>query len=823
MLNAPARQSTGDVLRSATAARAPSPAKAWRPPGAHELHNARAHAGAVASRGQPLESGLRLDMERRFGADFASVRLHTDAPAGAAASRVGALAYTVGSDIVFSRGAYTPRSAQGRYLLAHELGHVVQDPGARGASAPAALEVGPQGDAAERAADRAAREVVTGGSPRLRAQPSRGRLRRACPPAPTGLGATASESTCGTAGPEPVGGDILLFCRDSDQLSDGQDRSLATLAAQARTASRVVIHGYASQEGPSTEYNQNLACKRTAAAARLLGAGTPELVTHGPTSAFGPAEANRNVVVVITPAVAPAPVAPTVTPRAQAIALADEDCRAITALRTRYAGSARGLFLEIYSCLTCSFAGAFRAGSFEDPLWLARVNHDTFARLQAAFTSPDAGYRSAFAPCDLFDQCVLPPTGAWWEAGLTALGCSSVMQGTGPLALLQSCTEGVGTRHLLVDLAAALRTLGCASAANTRDYARVVPFFEACNRRDPRDPVPGDRVAGRGPVGDPHDHEPAQRGLAHRGLPVTDPNPDCLHADMPFRRTAAQPERALAHRRTAALQYESPRTRKERPVRPSGSRNRAAAAPYAPDMRPHEAPRFALGLLRGFELRRDDRTIALSPSTQRVLAFLALHDRPVRRLHVAGTLWLEASEARANGCLRTALWRLGLPGSELVRATATHVALHPDVVVDVHETQELAEYVLQRGYDAQRGAVRALCRSGELLPDWYDEWLTLPRERFRQLRLHALEALCGSLAADHRFAEATEAGLAAIESEPLRESAHRALIGAYLAEGNPGEAVRQYQRFRAVLRRELGLEPSRLLKDLMGGLPAPAT
>ncbi len=58
--------------------------------------------------------------------DFGRVRVHTDARAATSARAVNALAYTVGADIVFGEGQYAPHSASGRWLLAHELTHVVQ-------------------------------------------------------------------------------------------------------------------------------------------------------------------------------------------------------------------------------------------------------------------------------------------------------------------------------------------------------------------------------------------------------------------------------------------------------------------------------------------------------------------------------------------------------------------------------------------------------------------------------------------------------------------------------------------------------------------------
>ena len=86
------------------------------------------------------------------------------------------------------------------------------------------------------------------------------------------------------------------------------------------------------------------------------------------------------------------------------------------------------------------------------------------------------------------------------------------------------------------------------------------------------------------------------------------------------------------------------------------------------------------------------------------------------------------------------------------------------------------------------------------------------------MRLHALERLCLNLSAQGQYAEATEAGLAAVASEPLRESAHRALIAAHLAEGNQGEALRQYHACCRLLRRDLDLPPSTVLDALVAHL-----
>ena len=76
--------------------------------------------------GQPLQADVRQQLEAEMGADFSGVRVHTDVRAVAAARSVDARAFTVGQDIYFNAGQYLPVSTQGRFLLAHELAHVVQ-------------------------------------------------------------------------------------------------------------------------------------------------------------------------------------------------------------------------------------------------------------------------------------------------------------------------------------------------------------------------------------------------------------------------------------------------------------------------------------------------------------------------------------------------------------------------------------------------------------------------------------------------------------------------------------------------------------------------
>ncbi|MCA9997545.1 MAG: DUF4157 domain-containing protein [Anaerolineales bacterium] len=76
--------------------------------------------------GQPLADGVRQPMEQAFGADFSSVRIHTNGEANNLNQSLQARAFTTGQDIFFKEGEYNPNNSTGQQLLAHELTHIVQ-------------------------------------------------------------------------------------------------------------------------------------------------------------------------------------------------------------------------------------------------------------------------------------------------------------------------------------------------------------------------------------------------------------------------------------------------------------------------------------------------------------------------------------------------------------------------------------------------------------------------------------------------------------------------------------------------------------------------
>jgi DNA-binding SARP family transcriptional activator len=231
-----------------------------------------------------------------------------------------------------------------------------------------------------------------------------------------------------------------------------------------------------------------------------------------------------------------------------------------------------------------------------------------------------------------------------------------------------------------------------------------------------------------------------------------------------------------------------------------------------------------IALLGEFRFLAGGTRLGLAEGSQRLLAFLALRGPTVRRMLIASTLWPDAMESRAYACLRSCLSRLHGKGRDAVAVDRADLGLASGVTVDFHEARALALRLLDSttqpcDVDLSSAAISGL--SVDLLPDWYEDWVVLEAEDWRQVRLHALESAARHLAASGRYSDAAMAALAAVRADPLRESAHEALIQIHLAEHNQSEAVREYGRYRDLLLAELGLEPTARLSELIATLLRP--
>jgi DNA-binding SARP family transcriptional activator len=239
------------------------------------------------------------------------------------------------------------------------------------------------------------------------------------------------------------------------------------------------------------------------------------------------------------------------------------------------------------------------------------------------------------------------------------------------------------------------------------------------------------------------------------------------------------------------------------------------------------ASRAHIQLLGGFCFSQDGRSAsALSEGSQRLFSVLALSQAPLTRLGLSGVLWPESSENHAYSCLRSALARLGVDDRDAMAVGQRNLGLARDVSVDIRDWQDRASCLLSPDVpnsecDLSAAAVDAF--SLDLLPGWYEDWVLIAGEKWRQLRLHALEAIANRLARENRYGEALIAALAAVAAEPLRESAHCLLIRLHLGEGNQSEALKTAKRYEVLLRKDLGLEPTARLTGLVGDLKLPAS
>jgi DNA-binding SARP family transcriptional activator len=222
-----------------------------------------------------------------------------------------------------------------------------------------------------------------------------------------------------------------------------------------------------------------------------------------------------------------------------------------------------------------------------------------------------------------------------------------------------------------------------------------------------------------------------------------------------------------------------------------------------------------LQVIRTFIASVDRRRLVLRPSVQRVLALLAVIG-DLSRVDAAGLLWPDMRHVRAMANLRTALWRVRSDAPGFVCEEGDHLRLS-DIRVDLYELREWAWRALRA--DETVGLPQHWV-ADELLPGWSDEWLVQPREELRLLKLYALEAAGQRLLLAGRFGEAAGLALAAVNVDPLRESANRLLIEIYMRDGNSCDALRQFEKYERLLHREMHTEPGPGMTALVGSLTA---
>ncbi|HEX5402697.1 MAG TPA: BTAD domain-containing putative transcriptional regulator [Pseudonocardiaceae bacterium] len=227
----------------------------------------------------------------------------------------------------------------------------------------------------------------------------------------------------------------------------------------------------------------------------------------------------------------------------------------------------------------------------------------------------------------------------------------------------------------------------------------------------------------------------------------------------------------------------------------------------------HGSPGWiSLRVLGTFDLSVSGCSVPLGATSQRLLTLIVLNSGHLPRSQAAGTLWPEHRGPRAAANLRSALWRLHQCCPDVVDASYHDLRLTPGVTVDLHHVSRVVHVLLDPATELSSRELRDAMHTNlydDIAPDiGADDWLIAERERFCQLRVHALEALSHRLIRAGWHGAAVEAALGAVRADPFRESAYHLLITAHLAEGSRYEAHRHHATYCALLRAELGLTPS---------------
>lgn len=218
---------------------------------------------------------------------------------------------------------------------------------------------------------------------------------------------------------------------------------------------------------------------------------------------------------------------------------------------------------------------------------------------------------------------------------------------------------------------------------------------------------------------------------------------------------------------------------------------------------------FRLFLLGGFQLERDGAPVELpSRKIESLLAYLALHPEEHAREALAALFWGDSTDEQARGSLRFALHSLRKQlGAEAILADRETVQLNPAFSFWV-DAREMNNWRLETG-DSVSGlqSLVSLYR-GDLLQDFYDDWIFPLRDEYRHAYLDALLEGVAFYRAQSEYLSAIEWAHKILRTDRANEQAHQHLMFCHAAAGNRNAALEQYELCKRALWDELSVEPS---------------
>lgn len=203
-----------------------------------------------------------------------------------------------------------------------------------------------------------------------------------------------------------------------------------------------------------------------------------------------------------------------------------------------------------------------------------------------------------------------------------------------------------------------------------------------------------------------------------------------------------------------------------------------------------------------------------STSARSLLAYLlAYRGRPHTRDLLAGTFWPDLPDAVARRRLSQALWliRKALKPHPILLTEGNTVQINPDLPlwldVDEFEQQAAGSQAQDPALVAGALLLAAELYRGDFLAGYYDDWIPIERERLRELFLSVLEGLVGGLKARGDYERALTFARRLAGEDPWREKVHREVMRLCHLLGRDGEALKQFEVCRQVLRDEFDAEP----------------
>jgi len=213
----------------------------------------------------------------------------------------------------------------------------------------------------------------------------------------------------------------------------------------------------------------------------------------------------------------------------------------------------------------------------------------------------------------------------------------------------------------------------------------------------------------------------------------------------------------------------------------------------------------------------------MTPSTQALLAYLVLqrHRKHSRKL-LAGLLWGDYSEERAQAALRTTLWRLrqilepeGTPRGTYLTGQARDVAFNCtskywlDIEIFENQITGLLECPVSAMYDDDALMLEETLAiyTADLLEGFYEDWIINERERLHHLYLNGLQHLMMYHRHHNQAEKGLECGRKILQLDPLQEAVHREMMLLYAVSGERALAIRQYEICRTALISELKIQP----------------